>query len=264
MLPSQVIDCHVHIIDPDRFAFSDGPGYRPLPHERGSREQLAKILDANGVSCGLLVQPSGYGRDNAALLDAIAASRGTLRGIAVVDPDASPEELSALKSRGVVGLRLNLIDQDDRMLSDPRLKNLLTETRAMDWWVELHAAGPLLIAALDLFREAGVNTIVEHWGRPDISASVDQPAFRALLRCGREGRTVVKLSAPYRVSALSASFSDLDAFADALLEAFSPERCIWGSDWPFINTPRRPDYPALKMALSRWLTHTIFRLALSS
>ena len=32
MKPADIIDCHAHVIDPARFAYADGPGYRPLPH----------------------------------------------------------------------------------------------------------------------------------------------------------------------------------------------------------------------------------------
>jgi predicted TIM-barrel fold metal-dependent hydrolase len=28
----------------------------------------------------------------------------------------------------------------------------------------------------------------------------------------------------------------------ALLEAFTPDRCMWGSDWPFLKAPERIDY----------------------
>lgn len=248
------IDCHLHVIDPERFPFQDGPGYRPLPHERGSREQLTEALDAHGVRHGLLVQPGCYGCNNTALLDAIAASRGRLKGIAVVDVEATEAELHSLKDRGIAGIRLNLLDYDPSVLSDSRLKSLLANAKALDWWVEVHAGGQLLLDALALCREAEVNTLVEHWGRPAVAAGPEQHHFQELLRFGREGRAVVKLSAPYRVSTLPPPYSDLDPFAEALLAAFSPQRCIWGSDWPFINTARPPDYETVKAAISRWLS----------
>jgi predicted TIM-barrel fold metal-dependent hydrolase len=248
------IDCHLHVIDPERFPFADGPGYRPLAHERGSHEQLIETLNAHGVRHGLLVQPGCYGHNNAALLDAIATSHGKLKGIAAVDVEATEAELHSLKDRGIIGIRLNLLDYDKRVLSDPRLKNLLAKVRTLDWWVEVHASGQLLLDALTLCREAEVNTLVEHWGRPTVAAGTEQHHFQELLRFGREGRAVVKLSAPYRVSASPPPYHDLDPFAESLLAAFSPQRCIWGSDWPFINTSRPPDYETVKAAIGRWLS----------
>jgi predicted TIM-barrel fold metal-dependent hydrolase len=250
----EVIDCHLHVIDPDQFPFQDGPGYRPLLHERGSREQLAQTLTAHGIRHGLLVQPGCYAHNNAALLDAIAASNGQLKGMAAVDVEATELELYSLKDRGILGIRLNLLDYDQDVLTDPRLKFLLAKVRALDWWVELHAGGQLLLDALALCRELEVNTLVEHWGRPDVAAGPDHPHFQDLLRIGREGLAVVKLSAPYRVSASPPPYLDLVPFGEALLAAFTPKRCSWGSDWPFINTTRRPDYETVKAAIGRWLS----------
>lgn len=34
-------------------------------------------------------------------------------------------------------------------------------------------------------------------------------------------------------------------FVGALLEAFEPDRCVWGSDWPFLRAPERIDYGPL-------------------
>src|SRR5215510_490246 len=104
------IDCHAHLIDPKRFAFVDGAGYRPQAHETGTREAFAGVLDAHGVAHALLVQPSCYGTDNAAMLDGIARSRGRFKGIAVVAADDREPELAALAVAGVVGVRFNLVN----------------------------------------------------------------------------------------------------------------------------------------------------------
>jgi len=40
---------------------------------------------------------------------------------------------------------------------------------------------------------------------------------------------------------------------EALIDAFTLDNCVWGSDWPFVRIPRRLDYgPALAL-LERWL-----------
>src|SRR5206468_2050512 len=125
--------------------------------------------------------------------------------------------------------------------------------RALDWWVEVHAGGTLLIEALALLSEAKVNALVDHWGRPAVTAGPLQKSFQKLLEFGRKGQTVVKLSAPYRVSVQPPPNSDLDPFADALVQAFSPQRCVWGSDWPFINIEQPPSYGAVQTAIGRWV-----------
>ena len=37
----------------------------------------------------------------------------------------------------------------------------------------------------------------------------------------------------------------------ALLEAFTPDRCMWGSDWPFLRAPERIDYGLVLALLER-------------
>src|SRR5215470_1556602 len=119
------IDCHAHVIDPQRFAFADGAGYRPQPHETGTREAFGAVLDAHGVTHALLVQPSCYGTDNAAMLDAMARSGGRFKGIAVVAPDIGERQLSALADRGVVGLRFNLVNYDRHAVAKAAAARLL-------------------------------------------------------------------------------------------------------------------------------------------
>jgi hypothetical protein len=35
------------------------------------------------------------------------------------------------------------------------------------------------------------------------------------------------------------------AGAARLLDAYGPEHCVWGSDWPFLRAPERIDYGTL-------------------
>ena len=67
-------------------------------------------MESHGISHGLAVQPSGYGYNNAALLDSVRQSKGRLKGIAVVPPGIGEGKLHELKDAGVVGVRFNLVD----------------------------------------------------------------------------------------------------------------------------------------------------------
>ena len=103
---------------------------------------------------------------------------------------------------------------------------------------------PLLRARLPL--------IFDHCGRPDAERDVEQPGFQALLEFGREGH-YVKLSGPFRfVNALSPK-ANPEPFVQACIKAFTPMRCVWGSDWPFLRAPTRMDYGPVLANLDRWL-----------
>ena len=68
------------------------------------------MLNTLGVQRAALVQGSIYGTDNTVLLEALKAGRGRYRGVAVVAPDISANELRVLHDAGVRGVRMNIVD----------------------------------------------------------------------------------------------------------------------------------------------------------
>jgi predicted TIM-barrel fold metal-dependent hydrolase len=251
---TQAIDCHAHIVDPGRFPFVDGPGYRPKPHETGTAEAYAETLSANGVSHALLVQPSGYGSDNSAMLDAMRRFPGRFRAIAVLDPAATSDRTMAeLSEAGVVGVRFNLVSYDRGALRRPEAGRLLDRLADHGWYAQIYADDDQWPVLAELLRLHKAKVLIDHFGIRDISAGVDQPGFRAVLALGREGRAAVKLSGPFRISRTTAPYADLEPFAEALLAAFGLERCVWGSDWPFLDCAAPVEYAQALAALDRWL-----------
>src|SRR5262249_47540301 len=156
--------CHAHIIDPDRFPFADGPGYRPRPDERGPREAYGGVLDANEVSHALLVQPSGYGFDNAAMLDAMAAAPGRYKGIAVADPAIGDHDLAVLAAAGVVGLRFNLATLDPTALDGTIGERWLARLKALDWFAQIFAPDAHWPALAPRLAASGVSVLIDHFG----------------------------------------------------------------------------------------------------
>ncbi len=246
-------DCHAHIIAPHAFAYTSGPGYKPRPDETGECGQFLATLDAHAMSHALLVQPSCYGYDNACMLDAIAQSRGRFKGIAVVPPQASDKEWERLKGHGVVGVRLNLMRTDAEALSRPDSSRLLARVKALDWFLQIYATGQFWCGIQQILLHSGVRLVIDHFGEPDPSQSLNQPGFQAVLALARETDAIVKLSAPFRTSAQPFPHADVEPFIAAIVDEFGVDRCVWGSDWPFINTTQRVEYGELLGLLTRWL-----------
>ena len=101
-----VVDGHAHVFLKD-MPLAGTRRYAPS-HDATPADYLG-LLDAHRVTHGVLVQPSFLGTDNGFLAQALAASAGRLRGVAVVAPGVAQEELAALDAAGVRGMRLNLI-----------------------------------------------------------------------------------------------------------------------------------------------------------
>src|SRR4051812_37967324 len=133
MTPGRIVDCHAHVIDPARFPFPDGPGYRPRPDEAGPCEAYLEVLDRHGVAKALLVQPSGYGYDNAAMLDALARAPGRFRAIVMVDPATDDAALATLDAAGAVGVRFNLVSHRPDALAGLAAAHFLARPKELGW-----------------------------------------------------------------------------------------------------------------------------------
>jgi predicted TIM-barrel fold metal-dependent hydrolase len=100
---------------------------------------------------------------------------------------------------------------------------------------------------------AGVNVVVDHFGRPDPTLGVNDPGFRFLLEAGASRRVWVKLSAAYRNGAAGAGGKVALTAIPLLRNAFGTERLMWGSDWPHTQFEKSIDYERARKMLDIWL-----------
>jgi predicted TIM-barrel fold metal-dependent hydrolase len=188
-----------------------------------------------GIGRVVLVQPSCYGTDNAAMLDAMRRlGQATARGIAVVDLETvTSPQLQELHAQGIRGLRLNFATRTDRPAGE-LLEEILKADAVVSplgWSLHLHVHAHFL---QELQRELGqlkATIVFDHFaGFKGEAWSHDETAKRSLHALLEGGRTYVKLSAPYRMS-LQQGYADLQDMTREFRRA-APSRLLWGSDWP--------------------------------
>ncbi|MBR0973553.1 MULTISPECIES: amidohydrolase family protein [Bradyrhizobium] len=221
------IDTHAH-------AFHRGlklaPGRRYAPDYDAPLALYLEQLDRNGMTHGVLVQPSFLGTDNSYLVECLKQAGGRLRAIAVIDPTITADELRALDRAGVVGIRLNLVGQPLPDLGAAEWKALLAEVKTMGWQVEIQRNATDLAVLAPQLLDRGVSVVLDHYALPDPKLGVDDSGFRSVLKLGATRNVWVKISAPYRNGAAG---EDLAKAAYPLLrDAYGPDRLLWGSDWP--------------------------------
>jgi predicted TIM-barrel fold metal-dependent hydrolase len=236
------VDAHAHCYDVEHFAPDVSSGFDLPANERGSAQDYEAVLDTHGITHAVLVNPlGGYGTDNRHLLRTIAGSKGRFKGIALLAENADERTVGALISGGIAGIRFNLNFEASPSIYGPAGDRALAIAREAGWIIQIHYAGDTIIPALD--RLAGVEQIViDHCGRPSLDSGIDQPGFAALLELGRQGCAYIKLSAFFRLTPDGWPYKRCDDYVEALIDAFSIERCLWGSDWPFLRASRRVDY----------------------
>jgi predicted TIM-barrel fold metal-dependent hydrolase len=235
------IDTHCHILDPARFPYAPDVAYRPAGQEQGEYRALRALMQCYNVGHALLVEPnSGYGLDNACMLDAIAQETSVFKGIAVVPNDCSDERLAQLQQQGVIGIAFNASLQGCAFYAD--IGPLLRRLRARGMWAQFQVHGNQWLELQAMVLASGVRVMVDHCGRPDLALGVDQPGFQALLALGHDGQSVIKLSGFAKFSAQGWPFGDARPYIEALAQHFGLQRCIWASDWPYLKAPYRLDF----------------------
>ena len=230
--PPGAIDAHCHVFGPmAEFPFSAKAKY--LPAEAGP-EQLFALRDHLGFSRNVIVQASCHGSDNRATLNAIARSGGKARGVAVVDPAISEDELQALHEGGMRGIRFNFLK---RLVDDaPKDRFLDVAGRLPEGWhVVIYFEADILEGLRPFIDAIPVPLVVDHMGRPDVTQGPDGPDMRAFRRL-LDSRPDIHFK-PTCPDRLDPTGDPWHAFAEAvrpLVEDY-PDRCIWGTDWPHPN-----------------------------
>jgi predicted TIM-barrel fold metal-dependent hydrolase len=259
-LPRHSCDSHAHVMGPAaRHAYSPARIYTPPDCLLAD---YLHMLDTLGVERGVLVQPSVYGTDNTAMLEAMKAAGGRLRGVAVVADTISDAELAELDAAGVRGVRVNIVDVKDRKpgtLPLPSLEKLARRVAPLGWHVEFLAHADEFPDLDQVLGDFPVEVVFGHLGYMNIGKGPDDPGFQALLRLMKAGRAWAKLTGPYRITAAPLPYPDTVALARALLET-NPERVLWGTDWPHVMLKgRMPNDGDLADVLADWIPDAALR-----
>jgi predicted TIM-barrel fold metal-dependent hydrolase len=235
------IDCHNHLLDPVTFPYAPNAWYHPVANEQGSASQLTALFDIYGSRYAVVVGPnSGYDIDNRCLLDLLEKGQGRFKGVAVVDNRLPRSILQDLSKRGIVGttMQASLLGVDHFRDTG----RLLSDLAELGMFADVQVEADQLVDMAPILEPSGVRVLIDHCGRPNPAAGLDQPGFRTLLELGSSGRYFVKISGLVKCSVQRFPWEDSWPYVHALLEAFTPDRCMWGSDWPFLRAPERIDY----------------------
>lgn len=228
-LPPNACDTHIHVYgEASQYPLATRRHYTPAACDLEHYRQSARML---GITRAVLVQPSVYGFDNRALLDALRGNDANFRGVVVVGADVDDATLERMGAAGVRGVRANLVNSnglsaDDALQLAPRL-------RERGWHLQLQVAIDAFAGLGDFVSRVGIPVVVDHFGLP-ASSDPDRPAFRELLALVERGLCWVKLSAHYRLHD-----TNVTPLARALARS-NPTRLLWATDWPHAGLGARP------------------------
>ena len=238
--PPNACDTHAHVFGPgSRFPYAETRSYTPPD---APLEKYLHMLDTLGFSRGGLVQGSAHGRDNSAMLDALAKHPERLRGVAVADESVPAAELRRWNDLGIRALRFNHFFRGGKLhyqggVTLENAKKLGSLMKDLGWHMQLWIDVKDLPETIPIIKSIGLPVVIDHMGRTNAQAGVAAPGFQSLLRLLGEGGCWVKLSGAHRVSKQAPDYPDARALHVALVKE-NPEQLVWGSDWPH---PRMED-----------------------
>ncbi|AXV18304.1 2-pyrone-4,6-dicarboxylate hydrolase (plasmid) [Neorhizobium sp. SOG26] len=230
VLPAGNCDAHCHVFGPgDVFPYAPSRRYTP---QDAPKEALAALHDRLGVERAVIVQASCHGTDNRAMLDTIAWRPDRYRGVAIVDDTFDDRAFDELDEGGVRGVRFNFVRHLGGSPDMDVFNRVIDRIKGRGWHVVLHLDGTDIVPLADMIRRLPIPYVIDHMGRVDTQLGTAQPAFQALLELARRDECWVKVCGSERIS--SFPFDAAVPFARALVEA-SPERTLWGTDFPHPN-----------------------------
>lgn len=232
-VPANAVDAHCHVFGPaDRFPYSPKRKYTPCD---APKEKLFALRDHLGFARNVIVQASCHGTDNAALIDALETAGNLARGVAVVSPDVTDEELKAMDAAGVRAVRFNFVKRLVDATPQEVFIDIANRITKLGWHIVVYFEAPDLEDLAPFLCSLPGIVVVDHMGRPDVGKDPYGPDFDRFVSLMAENKNIwVKVSCPERLTIAGPPYEDVVPFARRLVEQF-PDRVLWGTDWPHPN-----------------------------
>ncbi|WP_129358248.1 amidohydrolase family protein [Rothia uropygioeca] len=240
VMPPGAVDAHCHVFGPAA-EFPYAPERKYTPCDAGKRD-LQRLREKLELSRNVIVQATCHGRDNSALLDALEFFGDTARGVATVGPEITQQNLAMMHERGIRGVRFNFLKR--LVAKDPSddLVTVASKIKEFGWHIVVYFEPDSLPDIESLLEKIDVPLVIDHMGRPEVSAGDKSSEFEKFLSFVDRTGSWVKVSCPERLSAegpfardgAEQIYTDVVPFARRVIDEF-PQRALWGTDWPHPN-----------------------------
>lgn len=228
-LPAGAWDTHFHILGPPHLIpYSEDRPYTPpscpVEHYFG----MAAVV---GLERGVMVHPIVHGFDNTLTFKTLEKGQGRLRGTVRNNPDLTAADIRKLHAAGVRSIRFTFAEALHGKFDERHLYDLVARVEPVRWVLDFHIDAVDVVKHAEILRRLPLPVIIDHFGGVISRRGIDRPALKVLLDLAAESHIWVKLAAHDRTLFRGGKYEDIVAAAKALI-ARSPDRIIWGTDWP--------------------------------
>lgn len=239
--PGAIVDAHHHLWDPERAAYAWMTGdYRPLSRPYGTSD-LAPLIEEAGVTSTVVVEARTDIDETLSLLE-IASRTDWIAGVVgwvdltdAAVSDTLAEVLENPTGAKLAGIRHPAHDEPDpEWLIRPDVMSGLAALAEAGLTFDLLVRSRELPAATQVARQLpGLRFVVDHIAKPPIATGQLDP-WRSLI-----GDIAALPNVVCKVSGLVTEAdwedwkpADLIPYVAAVVDAFGPDRLMYGSDWP--------------------------------
>jgi L-fuconolactonase len=228
------VDSHHHLWDLLRRdqPWTAAPGFAPI-RRSFAVDDLARAVAGTGVAQTVLVQVLNDGGETRDLLTMAGTSdliAGVVGWVDLADPAV------AEKLEGLVGVRHQMQAEPDpgvwlaRPAVQRGLRALARAGLAYDLMIRPAQYG---VAARTVRDHPDLTFVLDHLGKPPIAEGPFEPWASGVRALARHPNLYCKLSGMVTVADHTRwTVADIRPYAEVALEAFGPDRVMFGSDWP--------------------------------
>jgi len=231
------IDAHQHFWNPTRGDYFWMPPDHPVLAKQYAPVDLAPMLERHGISKTVMVQAADTVTETEYMLG-IADTTASVAGVVGWVDFEKPGDLEHLrrfarhpKFKGVRPMIQDIPDVDWMLRDDVQwgyraLVDLDLTFDALGFPQHLDNFGTLLA------RYPDMRVVIDHCMKPQIRDRAFAGWAPGMTRLAGETGAYLKLSGIVTEAADGWTIEDLKPYVDHVLQAFGPDRVMWGSDWP--------------------------------
>jgi len=216
------------------------PVLAPIYRDFGPHD-LAPLLQSRGIEKTVLVQAAPTFGETRYMLEVAERTPFVAGVVGWIDFDAPDAATTIAKVAAdhplLVGLRPMLHDiPDDDWLLRPNLAAAFEAMAERGLAFDVLARPQHLPRVLKICeRHPKLTAVVDHIAKPLIRERGLDPWRADIADVARCPNTVCKLSGIATEAASDWSVEDIKPYVNHVLDAFGPQRLLWGSDWPVVN-----------------------------
>ncbi len=202
-------------------------------------EDLHPHLITHKIERSIIVQAAPSEAETLFLLD-IAEKHDFIAGVVGwidFERDDAAERVAHMARKKVVGLRPMVQDiEETQWLLNPTFKPAFDAMVAHDLCFDA-LIQPRHLPIMSSFIEhyPDLKIVIDHGAKPNIANGILNPWAEDMQKLAQNSGIYCKFSGLITEAGPSWTLETLKPFATVLINAFGPDRLMWGSDWPVVN-----------------------------